>query len=188
MSSTTLVMNLAQSIISIPTLFSSADPTIAVDFSQETYCFLVYFNLASHANAGQESAIHDLARSVLEVTGFNQRGTILRTRYDISFTICGSSRQIGHVSCSQQDKMMFSLSEPPQIVTEAIAAFQKNNQKRADLNLPQLNMMTIPCIAMVGTQPFFYQIPVTQQLSNCVATGQFPSQPTVIRHCAPLAR
>ena len=182
-------MNLAQLIISIPTLFSSADPTIAVDFSQETYRFLVYFDLASHANAGQESAIHVLARSVLEVTGFNQRGTILCTQYNISLTICGLSCQIGHVSFSQQDKMMFSLSEPePQIVTEAIAAFQKNNWKHTDLNLPQLDMMTIPCIAMVGTQPFFYHIPVTQQLSHCVATGQFPSQPTVIRHCAPLAR
>ena len=41
---------------------------------------------------------------------------------------------------------------------------------------------------MVGTRPFFYQIPVTQQLSDCVATGQFPSQPTVVRLCVPPAR
>ena len=52
-------------------LFSSADPTIAVDFSKETCRFLAYLDLASHANAGQESALDDLSKSALEVTGFN---------------------------------------------------------------------------------------------------------------------
>ena len=79
---------------------------------------------------------------------------------------------------AQEDKMM---SDPkPQIIAEAITTFQHNNWKCMDLNLPQLNMMTIPCIIMVGTQPFFYQIPAIQQLSYCVAAGQFPSQPTVL--------
>ena len=182
-------------------LFSSADPTIAVDFSQETYRFLAYLDLASRANAGQESAIDDLARSVLEVTGFDQRGTILRTRYDIPFTICGDIHRAArsdvclvHLNSMillvvQEDKTTFSPNNPePQIVAEAIATFQHNNRKRADLNLPQLDLMTVPCITMVGTRPFFYQIPVTQQLSDCVATGQFPSQPTVARRCAPPAR
>ena len=144
-------------------LFSSTDPTIAVDFSQETYRFLVYLDLASRANAG-----HDLARSVLEVTGFDQRGTILRTRYDIPFTICGDSHRAArpdvclvHLNSMillvvQEDKTTFSPSDPePQIVAEAIATFQHNNRKRADLNLPQLDMMFIACITMVGTRPFF---------------------------------
>ncbi|KAF8491859.1 hypothetical protein F5888DRAFT_1860626 [Russula emetica] len=150
-------------------LFSSTDPTIAVDFSKETYRFLAYLDLASRSNAG-----HDLAKSVLEVTGFDQIGTILRTRYEIPFTICGDSHRAAR--------------SDPQIIAEAIATFQHNNRKRADLDLPQLDTMTIPCITMVGTRPFFYQIPVTQQLSDCVATGRFPRQPTVVRRCAPPAR
>ena len=182
-------------------LFSSADPTIASDFSKETYRFLAYLDLASRANAGQESAIDDLAKSVLEVTGFDQIGTILRTRYDIPFTICGDSHGAArsdvclvHLNSMillvvQEDKTAFSSSDPePQIIAEAIATFQHNNRKRADLGLPQLDTMTIPCITMVGTRPFFYQIPVTQRLSDCVATGQFPPQPTVVRRCAPPAR
>ena len=89
----------------------------------------------------------------------------------------------------QEDKTAFSSSDPePQIIAGAIATFQHNNRKRADLGLPQLDTMTIPCITMVGTRPFFYQIPVTQQLSDSVATGQFPPQPTVVRRCAPPAR
>ena len=177
-------------------LFSSADPTIAFDFSKETYRFLAYLGLASRANAG-----HDLAKSVLEVTGFDQIGTILRTRYDIPFTICGDGHRavksdvcLVHLNSMillvvQGDKTALSSRDPePQIVAEAIATFQHNNRKRADLGLPQLDTMTIPCIIMVGTRPFFYQIPVTQQLSDCVVTGQFPPQPTVVRRCAPPAR
>ena len=184
-----------------PNLLSSADPTIAVDFSKETYRFLAYLELASRANAGQESAIDDFAKSVLEVTGFDQIGTILRTRYDIPFTICGDSHRAArsdvclvHLNSMillvvQEDKTVFSSSDPePQIIAEAIATFQHNNRKRVDIGLPQLDTMTIPCITMVGTRPIFYQIPVTMQLSDCVATGQFPPQPTVVRRCAPPTR
>jgi hypothetical protein len=76
-------------------LLSSADPTIAVDFSKATYRFLAYLDLALRANAGQESAIVDLAKSVLEVTGFDQIRTILHTRYDINipFTVCGDNHR-----------------------------------------------------------------------------------------------
>jgi hypothetical protein len=56
---------------------------------------------------------------------------------------------------------------------------------RVELQLPQLDTMTIPCITMVGTRPSFYQIPVTQQLSDYIVTGQFPPQPTVVRRSAP---
>ena len=184
-----------------PNLLSSADPTIAIDFSKETYRFLAYLDLASRANAGQESAIHDLAKSVLEVIGFDEIGTIFRTRYDIPFTIFGDGRRVArsdvclvHLNSMillvvQKDKTPYSSCDPePQIIAEAIATFRHNNRKRADRGLPQLDAMTIPCITMVGTRPFFYQIPVTQQLSDAVATGQFPSQPTVVRRCAPPAR
>ncbi|KAI0300408.1 hypothetical protein BC826DRAFT_1090390 [Russula brevipes] len=182
-------------------LLSSADPTTAVDFSKATYRFLAYLDLASRANAGQESAIVDLARSVLEVTGFDQIGTILRTRYDIPFTVCGDNHRAARSGVClvhlrsmillvvQEDKPAFSTSDPePQIIAKAIATFQHNNRKRADLDLPLLDTMIIPCITMVGTRPFFYQIPVTQQLSDCVATGQFPPQQTIVTRCAPSTR
>ena len=118
--------------------------------------------------------MNDLAKSIHEVTGFDQIGTILRKRYDIPFTICGDSHRatrsdacLVHLNSMillviQQDKTTFSSTDPePQIIAEAIATFQLNNRKRADLDLPQLDMMTIPCITMMGTRPCFYQIPVT---------------------------
>ena len=72
-----------------PSLLLSADPSVAADLSKEIYRFLAHLNLASRPNAGQESAVGDLAKSILEVTGFDEFGTILRTRYDIPFTDCG---------------------------------------------------------------------------------------------------
>jgi hypothetical protein len=89
----------------------------------------------------------------------------------------------------QEGKTTRSSSDPePQVIVEAIATFQHNNRKRKDLDLSPLDMMSIPCITMVGTRPFFYQVPVTSQLSECVITGRYPSQPTFVRCCSPPSR
>jgi len=89
----------------------------------------------------------------------------------------------------QGDKSTINPTNPePQVIAEAIAAFQHNNRKRADSGLPDLDMMTISCITMVRAKPFFYQVPVTSQLSDCVISGQYPLQPTVVRLCAPPSR
>jgi len=182
-------------------LLSTADPTIATNFSKETYRFLSYLDLASRANAGQESAIDDFGKSVLEVTGFDEFGTIIRTRYNIPFTICGDTEKAAKTDVClvhqnsmillvvQEDKTIQSTRVPEaQVIAEAIAAFQYNNVKRLDLGLQGLDSMTIPCITMVGTRPFFYKVPVTAQLSDAVITGQYPQQPTIVTRCAPPAR
>ena len=89
----------------------------------------------------------------------------------------------------QEDKTASIPSDPePQVIAEAIATFQYNNRKRANRDLPLLDSMTIPCIAMVGTRQTFYLVPVTQKLSNCVMTGQIPRQPTIVKRCTPPAR
>jgi hypothetical protein len=119
-----------------PNLLSSADPMITVDFSQATYRFLAYLDLASHVNASQESAIDDFGRSVLEVTGFDIRGTILHTRY-----VCGDPPDkatktdvcLVHLNSMillvvQEDKMNQSGRKPEaQVIAKAIATFQYNN-------------------------------------------------------------
>jgi hypothetical protein len=70
-----------------------------------------------------------------------------------------------------------------QVIAEAIATFQHNNEKRLAFGAPPLSSMTIPCITMRGTLPFFYKVPVTMQLSTAVAAGQYPEQPTIVRCC-----
>ena len=152
-----------------PSLLLSADPSVAADLSKEIYRFLAHLNLASRPNASQESAVGDLAKSILEVTGFDEFGTILRTRYDIPFTVCGDPHRAAqadmclvHISSiillvvQGDGPAVNSINPEPQVIVEAVATFQYNNRKRADLDLPPLDMMIIPCITMVGTRPFFY--------------------------------
>ena len=75
----------------------------------------------------------------------------------------------------QEDKTNFSVRDlEPQVITEAIATFQCNNCIRARLGQTELDSMTIPCIAMIGTRPIFYLVPVTRELSEAVAEAQYP--------------
>jgi hypothetical protein len=47
-----------------------------------------------------------------------------------------------------------STNDPePQLIAEAIAAFQENNRVRDSDDLDPLDRMDIPCITMVGTLP-----------------------------------
>lgn len=43
------------------------------------------------------------------------------------------------------------------------------------MNLPSLNVITIPAITLQGITPTFYKIPVTAELSEAVARGRYPT-------------
>jgi hypothetical protein len=36
---------------------------------------------------------------------------------------------------------------------------------------------------MIGTRPIFYLVPVTRELSEAVATAQYPRYPAVVNKC-----
>ncbi|KAJ6490224.1 hypothetical protein C8R47DRAFT_1273115 [Mycena vitilis] len=76
--------------------------------------------------------------------------------------------------------MLSNVTDPQsQVIARAIAVFQFNNRKRVDFCREPLESMVIPCIAMSGTRPTFYLVPVTLQLSTAVATGQYTSETVV---------
>lgn len=56
---------------------------------------------------------------------------------------------------------------------------------RARYSLPRLDPMIIPCFSMIGIQPRFYMVPVTQRLSDEVAYGVPATQPTIVPSCIP---
>ena len=164
--------------------------------SDETYRLLQYLDLASKANAGQESAIDDFAREILRVLAYEKRGLLLRSRYAIPLLICGDPNRSAQTDVTliqgsstillvvQEDKTSLSTRDPePQVIAEAIATYQCNNRVRTRLGQPELDSMTIPCITMIGTRPIFYLVPVTRELSDAVATAQYPPSPTVVRKC-----
>ena len=179
-----------------PALINS--PLDDTNVSDDTYRFLTYLDLTT--NAGQETAIDDFARKLLRIVGFEERGCVLRTRHIIPLSICGDINKVAQTDVClldrrstillvlQEDKTIFNPSDPePQVIAEAIAAYQHNNQKRERMGLPALNTMTVPCITMTGTRPTFYLVPVTQELSDAVITGQWPKVETRVRKCITVA-
>jgi hypothetical protein len=175
-----------------PSLINSA--VDAENVPDHTFRYLTHLDLAT--NAGPESLIDDFSRETLRLLGFEERGLALSTRYIIPWTICGDNRRIPQTDVClldrrsmilllfQEDKTIFNSIHPePQVIAEAIAAYQYNNEKRQTRGLASLDAMTIPCITMVGTRPTFYLVPVTQALSVAVVTGQYPEAPTEVVKC-----
>ena len=173
------------------------------NLSDGTYRLLQYLDLATHANPGQESAIDDFAKELLRLLGFEERGTLLRSRYAIPFMICGDDRRSAQTDLClvqgtttillviQEDKTVISAKNPEaQVIAEAVAAFQYNNAARDRNGIDPLHSMTIPAITMIGTRPVFYKIPVTQELSDAITTAQYPVSKTEVVKCvvAPTSR
>jgi hypothetical protein len=193
-----------QSLPTIASLSSSLDPnllsgTLDTDgLSDETYRLLQYIDLASGANLGQMTVVDDFVREILRALGYEKRDLLFRSRYAIPLSnygipICGSLPQTSvslvHSSSIillvvQEVKTVAGISNPePQIIREAIANFQWNNRIRVQLGEYELDSMTFPCIAMTGTRPIFYLVPVTRDLSEAVAASKYTSSPTVVQRC-----
>jgi hypothetical protein len=71
----------------------------------------------------------------------------------------------------------------PQVIAAAIAVFQCNNRRRGEMGQPQLESMTVPAITMTGARPVFYLVPVTEELSESVATAEYPLTTTEVKKC-----
>ena len=174
------------------------NPKESPHLSDASYYFLRH--LYDATTSSQESAVDDFARELLRVVGFIERGLILRNRFIIPLNICGDATKVAQTDVCladgdslillvlQEDKSNFNDSDPePQVIAEAIAAYQNNNDRRIRMHLPRLHSMTIPCITMVGTRPTFYLVPVTQDLSNAVSSGQYPRVETTALKCVTVA-
>lgn len=133
------------------------------NFSDAITDYLGYLDLATKAT--QECAIVNFAAETLKLLGFNESKTTVMTHYIVPFTICGDGNRVAQMDVCLlyrpslvllvlvEDKTIFNRNNPePQVVAEAIAAFQFNNAKRGASGLPLLNAMTIPCITMTGTR------------------------------------
>jgi hypothetical protein len=135
------------------------------------------------ADPDSEGDVEDLARGLLKHLGFDKSSRLLRTgrciplgtSSKVQIPICIINRKTGSILLVQEIKRQHNPIDPePQVIAEAIATFQYNKHT---------NSSVIPCIIMVGTFPRFYLVPVTKELSECVATGQRPRNTTrVLKH------
>ena len=131
-----------QSLPTVESLSSSIDPNLLTGtlgtkgLSDETYRLLQYLDLASKANAGQESAVDDVAKEILRALGYEKRGLLLRSRYAIPLLISGDLNRSAQTDvCLVQGSSTILLvvqedkTDPePQVIAEAIATFQCNSR------------------------------------------------------------
>ncbi|KXN83551.1 hypothetical protein AN958_01229 [Leucoagaricus sp. SymC.cos] len=136
----------------------------------------------------------------LDLLGFNKCSTVVVTHYAIPLTICANSNQIAQMDMCLlhhptmvllvliEDKTLSNRTNAEsQVIAEAIATSQFNNQKQEEKGLVGLTTMTIPCITMSGTCLTFYLIPVTQELSTAVIGGVYPATETRALKCVTMA-
>lgn len=102
-----------------PALIDS--PLGTTNVSDDTYHFLGYLELATN---GKAAAIDDFTRELLRITGFGERGCILRTRHIIPLSIRGDINKVAHTHAClldrrsriflilQENKTAFSASDP----------------------------------------------------------------------------
>lgn len=166
--------------------------------NDSNYKFVRYMDLAMDPAPGDESAVVDFAVYLLTLLGYVPRMMLTRTRADIPLTICGEQCHAKTDVCVvdkdenilllvQEDKRHKYRKDPePQLVAQAIAAFQTINTRRTHiLGQDSIDAMMIPGIILAGSSPTFYCIPVTKELALAVAQGQFPATPTVAYICLP---
>ena len=150
---------------------------------------LMYLDMAMKE---QESSVDDFTRELFINIGYKTKSRIIKVRKSLNFLICANETYAQTDVCilrkkgellllMQEDKRLTNFKDPePQVIAEAIAAFQENNRIRHEDGLKKLDLMTIPCITMIGTYPTFYLISVSKELSNCIMTGQYPKTKTII--------
>lgn len=163
------------------------------------YKLLRYMDLAMDPVPSEESAVDDFAVHLLTVLGYAvPRARMVRTRADIPLTICGQECHAKTDVCIvdsddilllvQEDKRHKEPKDPePQLVAEAIAAFQTTNYRRTHvLGQDPIAYKVMPGITLRGTSPIFYKIPITAQLAQSVALGIYPAAPTVVHAHLPV--
>jgi hypothetical protein len=138
-------------------------------------------DLATKVMDGEESAVDDFTTELFRLLGYETEQTVIRTRKNIRLSMCGQQVYANTDVCVmdinselllfvQEDKSHINPADPePQLVSEAIAAFQANNLNRVNnLLVDPLPKQVFPGITMVGTFPRFYKIEITTDLDMCI--------------------
>ncbi|KAI9571973.1 hypothetical protein HD554DRAFT_2186396 [Boletus coccyginus] len=156
---------------------------------------LHYLDLAHNPKAGQEAAVNNFARKLLECLGYDIGNTIIFFQRAIPLVVCGKNHMMQIDLCVmnndeilllvQEDKSIF-MDPQAQVISKAIAAFGINVYMRKNHHLPPINSMTFPAIIMDKSIPTFYKITVTEELASAVLLGIYPDTQTQVLKYIPV--
>ena len=176
---------------------TTADRKHATD--SETRKLLHFLDLALDPRGGQEAAVDNFVAKLLEMLGYGGDDGIIFARHVFPLVICGESSLAQTSICVMDDddeilllvhvdERLSNLKDTePQVIAEVIAAFAANNKVRVtSLGLAPLTSAIFPAITMIGTNPIFYKIFVTAQLSTAVQHGTYPENETQVSRYIPV--
>jgi hypothetical protein len=162
---------------------------------KDTLIALRLLRATTSSEGRHESSVDDFSMALFNVIGYVSRTRMARSRMPMTLYVCGEARSTQADICLlnedevvllvQEDKRFMSDADPePQLVAEAIAAFQCNNIRRERRLGPQsLEEVTIPGVVMVGAHPTFYKVRVTSELADAVMGGRYPRHRTEVLVC-----
>ncbi|KAJ7720743.1 hypothetical protein DFH07DRAFT_946978 [Mycena maculata] len=136
---------------SLGAFITTKDRTNATD--NDTYKLLHHLDLAHMPKVGQEAAVDLFAEKLGYADGRRAASVHLRLQLQRSDGRAASSNDI--LLLVQDGKRLENGADPePQVIADAIAAFQRNNFTRErELHLPALDRMLIPTITCAGRSP-----------------------------------
>ena len=175
------------------------------DFPEDTEEILGHLSLADWTAGTKQSGVPDFAKELLKDSGYRSKGRLIMTRDCIPWLVSGHDKFAQTDGCTirmkrgqemylmllQEDKTLMSGEDAEaQVIAQAIAAFQANNENRMvpPSPLKPLGRMVFPCITMLGAYPKFYLVPVTMGVSDCVShhIRHCPSDKTVVLRHIPM--
>jgi len=132
-----------------------------------------------------EGAVDVFVLNTLTLLNFDGPDITVTQNHIIPLTICGDTARVAQTDVClmhlpsgvllvliESKSATSSANAEPQVIAQAIAAFQSNNRIRKLHGLAVLPTTVIPCITMLGTHPAFYLVPVTEALSTAVIGGR----------------
>jgi len=162
---------------------------------KDTLIALRLLSAATSLEEAHESSVDDFSTALFNIIGYVSRTRMARSRMPMVLHVCGEARSARADICLlsreevvllvQEDKRFRSEADPePQLIAEAIAAFQRNRAKRERGRGQQpLEEAVIPGVVMVGARPTFYKVRVTSELANAVMGGRYPERQTEVLTC-----
>ena len=158
----------------------------------ETRKLLRYLNLVLYPRAGMGAAVRNFTAKLLEMLGYADGDRIIFIRRTLPLganslaqtDVCVMNVNDEILLLMHENKLSNFKNPEPQVIAEAIAAFNTNNSiRKSSMNPAPFAAITFPAIIMAGTDPIFYKITVTAELSYAVHWGTYPINKTrVLRY------
>ncbi|PPQ83398.1 hypothetical protein CVT25_003845 [Psilocybe cyanescens] len=173
-------------------ILQESDMPDSAQISKEDHVFFKYLRRVGLYRFGKEAG-NDLIRHVLKMLDFDDGERLITTGREMILEVCGTRVSAkadtdvwdgyAHsllVQCEEYSALINEPNEP--LIAAAIAAFSENNYFH--LYKPR-SLWTFYGIALTGSAPFFYKIPVTEDLVNDVVSGKYPAEPVIVQRLVP---